>query len=97
MDVFQKLTIVTSVTSSVTLLIAALVLLPHIKSSVVIVRDVFLWVAFVLLLFGMGWFGWNRQVSRRPMTLDRVPSESMEASYQAQSDDPMFRHLRPGS
>ena len=83
MDIYQKLSIVTCVTSTMTLLIAAMALLPHIKSSVVIVRDAFLWVAFVLIVFGLGWYGWTSRVSSVDLPVEST-NETIGTSFQQQ-------------
>ena len=81
MDIYQKLSIVTCITSTMTLLIAAMALLPHIKSSAVIVRDAFLWVAFVLIVFGLGWYGWTSRVSSVDLPVEST-NETIGTSFQ---------------
>jgi ABC-type nickel/cobalt efflux system permease component RcnA len=64
MDVFQTLTILTFITSTVTMICVIVAVLPHVKQGMVFLRDALLWAAFVLVVAFAGWLGWQR-VSER--------------------------------
>lgn len=85
MDLYQKLTIVNCVTSTVTLGIVSMALLPHLKNGFVVVRDAVLWAALVLLLFGLGWSAFQQ--------LDATDSRpaAAETSRVISVDDQYFR------
>jgi len=80
MDVYQKLTIFTCVTSTITLILVSLAMLPHLKNGFVLVRDALLWVSFVLVAAGSIWIGVNRLAGREVRLLGKptVPASTTE-------------------
>jgi hypothetical protein len=60
MDIFQKLTILTFITSSITLILVTVAVVPHIKHGMTLIRDAFLWATFVLVVAFAGWVGFQR-------------------------------------
>jgi|GEM_PF-6294082 hypothetical protein len=69
MSTYEALTIVTLVTSTITMVITCLALLPQVKQGMVIVRDAVLWAAMVVLLVVIASVGWARVVNqwKRPL------------------------------
>ena len=61
MDVYQKLTILTFVTSTLTLILVAVAVLPHVKQGMVVIRDAILWVG---ICFGRCRRGLGRLATR---------------------------------
>ena len=73
MDIFQILTIVNCVMSSITATVVCVALLPHVKDGMVIIRDAVLWLALIALLSAVGWLGFehlrnSRSIQSQPTT-----------------------------
>ena len=91
MDIYQTLTIITSVTSTLTLILVAVAVLPHIKQGMLVIRDAILWVAFVLMVAIGGWAGWQGMAARlfSPTSrhADHVPSRQTHATVVTNAAD----------
>lgn len=72
MDAFQILNIITCLSSTVTAVVVCVALLPHIKDGMVIIRDVILWLAFIALLAGLGWLGFEHYKNTRPIVTPNI-------------------------
>jgi hypothetical protein len=70
MDIFQKLTVITCVTSSATLMLVFVAVLPHVKHGMTLVRDSILWMACAAVIVGLVWLSWRR-LSDTPLILNR--------------------------
>ena len=60
MNTFDLLSIVSCVTSTVTMIVVAMAMLPHVKAGAVIVRDAILWLALITVLAGLVWMAINQ-------------------------------------
>jgi arginine exporter protein ArgO len=63
-DFYHIITIVTCITSTATLILVAVAVLPHIKQGAAVLRDAILWGTFVLVVAIAGWSGWQRLTER---------------------------------
>ena len=68
MSLYEVLTVITCLTSTITMIIVLIAVLPHFKNGLAIVRDAILWVTMVLILFVMCWIGWQRLTARDSAT-----------------------------
>ena len=59
MNVFEILAIVTCITSTVTMIMVAIAVLPHVRQGMIIVRDAVLWATLVLILSAVAWAAWQ--------------------------------------
>ena len=59
MSVYEVLTVITFVTSSITMIIAVVAVFPRMKDGVAIVRDAVLWIAMVVLVVAGLMAGWR--------------------------------------
>lgn len=94
MDVFQKLTIFTCITSTITLILVSLAMLPHLKNGFVLVRDALLWASFVLVATGSIWLGINRIAGREVRMLGKptVPASATDWNEAWTTDpDPYYQ------
>ena len=65
MSLYEILTVVTCLTSTMTMIIVAVAILPHFKTGLAVVRDAVLWASLVLILAIMGWLGMRQIVNYR--------------------------------
>ena len=65
MSLYEILTVVTCITSTMTMIIVAVAILPHFKSGLAVVRDAVLWASLVLILAIVGWLGFRQLVDYR--------------------------------
>ena len=64
MDIYEKLIILTSITSMITMILVAVAVVPHVKQGLTVIRDAILWVTFVLVVAMGVWLG-LQQISQR--------------------------------
>ncbi|MCP4189878.1 MAG: hypothetical protein GY768_04540 [Planctomycetaceae bacterium] len=65
MSLYEILTVVSCVTSTLTMIIVSIAILPHLKTGLAVVRDAVLWASLVLVLALVGWLGLRQFVSSR--------------------------------
>ena len=80
MDLFQKLTILNSIASSLTLVFIFVAMLPHVKQGATVLRDALLWIMLVGVIVFLGWLG-----ARRIAELDDSP-QMRDAQVRRSSD-----------
>lgn len=83
MDLYHVLTIVTCITSTATLILVSVAVLPHIKQGAAVVRDAILWGAVVLVVAIAGWSGWQRLTERAEPGAPPQPGHRQMAGTQA--------------
>lgn len=64
MTLHEILTIITCLTSTVTMFMVGVAILPHFKNGLAIVRDAVLWASLVVIIIVMGWVGIQQFMSR---------------------------------
>lgn len=75
MSLYEILTIVTCVTSTATMLLVGVAILPHVKNGCAVVRDAVLWASLIAVLMLMGWLG-IQQFTNRSATVEENEPES---------------------
>ena len=89
MDLFQKLTILNCITSSLTLIFVLVAILPHVKQGAVVVRDAMLWVLLIGAIGTLAWMGAQRVIELENRgggvqafgTTDSAPSDTRGGSW----------------
>ena len=65
MSLYEILTVISCITSTLTMIIVAIAILPHLKTGLAVVRDAVLWASLVLMLALVGWLGLRQFASDR--------------------------------
>ena len=81
MSLYEILIIVTCVTSTVTMFMVGVSILPHFKNGCAVVRDAVLWASLVAVLMVMGWLG-MRQFAHRSATVEENETNSYSTNVE---------------
>ena len=81
MSLYEILTIVTCVTSTATMLMVGVAILPHVKNGCAVVRDAVLWVSLIAVLMLMGWLG-IQQFTNRSATVEENEPENYSTNVE---------------
>ena len=77
MELFQILSIITCVTSTITAIVVCIALLPHVKDGMAIIRDAVLWLALIGLFVTAGWLGFDRIRNKQSDSSVTVPASQV--------------------
>ena len=81
MSLYEILTIVTCVTSTATMLMVGVAILPHVKNGCAVVRDAVLWASLIAVLMLMGWLG-IQQFTNRSATVEETEPENYSTNVE---------------
>jgi hypothetical protein len=99
MELIEILTILSCASSTVTMILVIVAVLPHVKNGMAVIRDAVLWIAFLVVLALAGWLGWRQLVarpdppSRRPAWASpSVPSAERDRGRSSARPDPFYAY-----